>query len=317
MRSLSTYAQILGVTLLLGLLALTLAVYPRRQGGELPKMENRRGDFVVVACTPDNPIPLAPLDVVVVGKVIEIEPNELEVTHANAAPWEPRVTYRVAVVQIDERLLGASGITRLRVGFQANWPQLALKPGMEGCVALTRQSQADFYTQVNCIVEKQDARFPKVLRENRTLRRVTDDPVAALKAMELTDRFDAAKMLLEQYLRPRGSHRREPIPDEENKLILHLLLELPWKPIDGGYDREDGGTVPHRCVLWNMINPSEFGFERPMPVLPRPRELGVDVASNPEPSDPPADPDTLMDRATIKFLKENADKFKLKRFVQK
>ena len=317
MRSFATYAQVFAVVLVVALLALTLAVYPRRQVPEHSKKDARRGETVVVARTPDIPIPTAPLDTVVVGKVIEIEPDEIQVTHSNAAPWEPKVPYQVAVVQIEERLLGASGVTRLRVGFQANWQYLALKPGMEGCFALARQPQADFYTQVNHIAEKKTAGFAKVLAQYRILGRVMDDPVAALKAGDTVARFDAAKMLLERYRTPLASDRREPVPDEENKLIVALMVELPWKPPDGAFDRADGGMVPHRSVLWYMINPGECGFERPTPTLPKPREVGVDPPPKPERSDPPTDPDTLMDQATSKFLKDNADKIKLKRFVQR
>ena len=61
---------------------------------------------------------------------------------------------------------------------------------------------------------------------------------------------------------------------------------------------------PYRQVLWDKINPGEFGFKRPD--LPRHR-----------PGEPPADIFTPMDEATSKFLKEKGDKIKLKRFVQR
>src|SRR4051812_47404701 len=54
-------------------------------------------------------------DVVVVGKVVEIEPAVVEVAPFKGARPEQMVKYKVANVKIDDPLVGAGGITRVRV----------------------------------------------------------------------------------------------------------------------------------------------------------------------------------------------------------
>ena len=65
-----------------------------------------------------------------------------------------------------------------------------------------------------------------------------------------------------------------------------------------------GEMAPSRSALWYQINPNELGFKQPQPQPQRP-------------GDPPVDFNRVMDEATSKFLKENADKIKIKRFVAK
>ncbi len=223
-----------------------------------------------------------------------------------------KLRYKVAIVKIDARVLGASGITHVRVGFPGARPQMALEPGMEGCLALAAPSGTDFYPLINPITQKKDERFAGELERFTKMARTISDPVGALKAKDLGDRFDAAVILLRRYLAPYGGYsvpdglnpQRESIPDEENKLILALLAELPWKPPGGNYNRPDGGLVPHREALGWEIIAGEFGFRHPR-------------MSRQQLDDPAVTIDTLMDEATTRFLKENTDAIKLKRFVQK
>jgi len=269
-------------------------------------------------------------NVAVVAKVVEVEPDVVEVAPFRGAPKERMVRYKVAIMKIDDPLIGASGITRVRVGFPADASAvspgdggsgrpravtatvmigpaatgIALSAGMEGCFALAKHASADFYVLSSPPVQKKDPNFAKEVDRLKTYARAINDPVAALKAKELDQRFEAAQIILQSYLTPRGSNVREPVPDEENKLILGLMAELPWVPPGGNRVRADGRLIPHREVLWYRINPGELGFKRP--------EMPKRV-----PGDPPPDMNKIMDEATSKFLKENADKIKLKRFVQK
>jgi hypothetical protein len=270
-------------------------------------------------------------DVVVVGKVVELEPDTVTAAPYRGAPKEQLISYKVAHVKIEDRVRGASGVTQVRVGFPAEAPSLlgpggdlgrprrvitatpdagprstgvVLAPGLEGCFYLAKHPNADFYLLVGLPVQKKDPGYAKQVDRLKQVARVLDDPVEALRAKDLNERFEAAQMILQRYRTPRGSNLREPVPDEENNLIVALLTELPWVPADGKRTRPDGRMVPHREVLWYSINPSEFGFKRPE--IPKR-----------QPGDPPTNVSKLMDEATTKFLKENADKIKLKRFVQK
>jgi hypothetical protein len=262
--------------------------------------------------------------VVIVGKVVDVDRDEVEVAPFRGAPKERMLKYKVATLQIEDRVLGAGGITRIRVGFPADGrPTFAvtatvatvtdgvrptgavtLAAGTEGCFALAKHPNVDFYVVMGPPTYKKDPNFAKEVDKLKKYARTIDDPVAALKAKELSDRFDAAQIILQRYLIPQGSNKREPVPDDENKLLITLLKELPWVPADGKRTRADGKLVPHRAALWYSINPAEFGFKRP------------DAAKR-NPGDPPPNMDKLMEEATTKFLSENGDKIKLKRFVQK
>jgi hypothetical protein len=261
-----------------------------------------------------------PLNVVVVGKVVEFEPEAVEALPFRGAPREQAVKYKVANLKIEDAIHGTGGITRIRVGFPADdptggattapagpgWMFAAGPPaaGTEALFNLAKHPNADFYVVVGPSLSKKDPGFTREVDRLRKYARTIADPVAGLKANDLDDRFEAAQLLLQRYLIPQGRAAREPIPDEENKALIAVLTELPWLPADGRRTRPDGRTVPHRAALWFSVNPAEYGFKRPE--APK-RAAG----------DPPVDYDKLMEEATTKFLKEMGDKIKLKRFVQK
>ena len=269
------------------------------------------------------------LQVVVVGKVVEIEPAVVEVPPYRGAPKDRTVKYKVANLKIEDRVLGASGITRIRVGFPADaadagapgglaratvvatatrpylpTPGVSLQAGAEGCFLLAKHPTADFYILTSPLKRPKDPGYAKEVDRLKKTALAMNDPVAALKAKDLDDRFEAARIILSGYLVPRGSNMREAVPEEETKLIVALLKELPWNPPDGKRVRPDGRLVPHRSMLWHAINPGELGFKRP--AIPKR-----------QPGDPPVDFEKLMDEASAQFLKENGDKITLKRFVQK
>lgn len=278
---------------------------------------------------------VANADVVVVGKVTDVEAEPVAVSAYPGAKDE-KVLFKVAVLKIDEALLGGAGVTRIRVGFPADaaappppvgGPQpvgrpvggrirppamvVALEKGMEGVFFLTRHHDGDFYvTAGGPPLLAREKTYAKDLEQVKKATKTIDDPVAALKAKDVEDRFQAAQMVLQRYQSVRGGVRagrapaREPIPPEENKLIVALLQELPWMP-DASKPRTPADPVPpSRSALWYMINPQESGFKQPM-FPPR------------KPGDPPVDFNKIMDESTSNFLKENAEKITIKRFVVK
>jgi hypothetical protein len=245
--------------------------------------------------------------VVVVGKVIEVEKDPVEVGQYRGAPKDLKAKYKVAVVKIDERLVGGSGLTQFRVGFPADSaPALPALPGrgpatlaagQEGCFFLNPHFEGDFYVLASGgPLDKKAPNYTKEIAEIKKVAKILDDPVAALKAKELDDRFQAASVLLQRY-RANFSGKpssREPIPAEENKLILSLLQELPWQAKDG---------KPSRSALWYSIQPDLAGFKQP-PLAKR------------QPGDPPPEFNKIMDEATSGYLKENIDKIKIRGFTK-
>jgi len=275
-------------------------------------------------------------DVVVLGKVIEIENQTVEAAPAKGQPKDLKWTYKIAVVKIEEPLIGARGLTQLRVGFPSEGgapgavdvpaappggklgarpirqPQATLTDGMEGCFYLSRHDGGEFYIAarggVAQPVLRKDETYANKLEEVRKVVKVLDEPVAALKAKELDDRFLAAYVILQRnaYSDTRTGRlpAREPIPAEENKLILALMAELPWQPDRTKPIAASDPVAPSRSALWNLIYRADLaGFKQPSTA----RKAG----------DPPVDINKIMDDATAAYLKDNMDKIKIKRFADK
>ena len=110
----------------------------------------------------------AEAEVVVLGKVTEIEKDAVEATPYAGAPKEQKLSYKIVVLKIDAALIGGQGLTQIRVGFSADAPvggieeqdglirrggrrgysgggAVALTAGQEGCFFLTPHHDGDFY----------------------------------------------------------------------------------------------------------------------------------------------------------------------------
>ena len=296
-----------------------------------------RAKAIAIAVPQTPAAQAANADAVVVGTVTEVGAEPVEVTAFPGAPKDAKMSFKVAVVKVDTALMGAGGVTRFRVGFPSDAPvaggapgepvrpggpvpiggrgrrpgrvtTVALTAGMEGCFVLTRHHEGDFYTLVGPPLLKKADDYAKELDRVKVVVKAIDDPVTALKAKDMESRFRAAQAILQRYqtargLRPGRPPAREPIPEEENKLLVALLKELPWMPKvppDGGPE----AAAPSRSALWYLANPAESGYKDP--VIPA-QPAGA----------PPVDYNKIMDDATTKFLTESADKIKIKRFVSK
>jgi len=263
-------------------------------------------------------------DLVVVGHVAEIEKDAVDGPAYAGAPKDQKATYKVAVVKIDDRLIGAAGLTQLRVGFPADAPAavppvdpaaggrvparvarlggrgaVALTAGLEGCFMLDLLPGADFYvlSGYGAPLDKKGEGYAKQLEAVRKVAKAIDDPVAALKAKDLDDRFLAAHALLTRYQKGAGRPGAElgaPVSAEENRLLLDLMLELPWQPKSDAVPKVEGEPPPSRAALWPLIRPNVLGFRPPKAV-------------------PGEDANKRMDEATAAFLKDNRDRIKIKK----
>jgi hypothetical protein len=275
-------------------------------------------------------------EMIVIGKVTEIEKDTVEYSPSKDAG---KIAYKIAVIKIEESVMGATGLTQLRVGFldaPAAGPQVgggvgivgggnvAVRPlpariggnvtltsGQEACFFLNQLPGAEFYvlTNFSTPLNKKDEGYAKQLEDVKKVAKVIEEPVKALKAKDVKERFEAAQTILQRYNQPRGvkpgeTPKREPIPAEENKLIVDLLLELPWAAKNDIPRTGSDPVPPSRSGLWYMIQPNELGYKQP--VFPKVE------AGKPRP-----DYNKIQDDATTKFLTENKDKIKITRFVSK
>jgi hypothetical protein len=275
-------------------------------------------------------------DVVIVGKVVEIEKDTVEATPFKGAPKEQKQAYKIAIVKLEDSIIGGKGLTQFRVGFPdgaaagpagepgpgpgVGGPAVKLRPirgrgpvaltaGQEGVFFLSQHHDGDFYIlAMNGTappLNAKDENYKKQLEEVKKIAKTLDDPVAALKAKDVNDRFQAAQLLLQRYQinRTGGVASREAIPADENKLILALLTELPWQPKETEPRTGSDPVPPSRSALWYMVQQDMTGYKQPaFPVQ--------------KPGDPPVDFNKIMDDATTNYLKDNIDKIKLKRFAK-
>lgn len=240
---------------------------------------------------------------VIVGKIVEVEKESLA---AEPYPYAAGTSdYKMVTVKIGERLLGASGITQVRVGFapmnlgprrgRIELEGLKTEVGTEACFFLVPHSSGDFFVPVPWAtpLDVSTKAYAEQLAEVKKVTSVIADPLDALKSKDADARAFAVRILLNRYRSApygfgKGEIKQEPIPLEESKLILSAMAEMPWVPDAKGNARSS---------VWQQLNLTlADGFTAPL------------AAAG-------ADANKLMDEATLKWLEANKEKYRVKRFV--
>jgi hypothetical protein len=209
------------------------------------------------------PIPkrIALADCVVRGKIVEIEKKPLR----ERADDEER-EYRVHLVKIDENLLGADGLTHLRLGTSCSDPRhdpeaaAELHEGDEVCLFLAVHAREALYLPVmqGVVVKRPDDKFyERQLEQVRRAARLLKEPNAGLQSKDADDRFLTAAMLLERY-RPEGAYVKQTaaIDAEQSRLILRALRDADWKR-----ERGDGAYVDYSFTRLGLT--MKDGWQRP------------------------------------------------------
>ena len=257
-------------------------------------------------------------EVVIVGKVVEIEK---EITKASSNPGvKDKVDYHVAVVKVSEAIQGAKGLTTVRVGWMPSprlggpaidqpaiqpirrpplqQAQVSLTEGQEGCFFLSKHHDGDFYVmqQGGSPLDKKAADFDKQLTSVKKLMKAFEDPKTALIAKDVAERQFTACMLIQKYRTypqvntPNAKVVQEPIDAEESKLILQALSEMEW----GKFDQATGTGLQN---VWYQIGVQpKDGWTQPKVVQ------GQNFQQ-------------VMGAAVSKWLKENAEKYRIQRQV--
>src|SRR5262249_42213960 len=144
---------------------------------------------------------VATSDVVVVGKVLRLEEKPVS---AKPYPTSPMpIDYTIAVVQIQEGLLGADKMKEVRVGFivpkNVPNPGPAIRPigpragniqlvkDQEYALFLTKHADGDFYTAVNYfdVIQKNNPTFAKDMEQARKQAKLIADPMGSLKSKDV------------------------------------------------------------------------------------------------------------------------------------
>jgi len=183
---------------------------------------------------------LAVADCVVVGSVVGIEDKDVE---AAAAPGQPKVNYRIALVKVSEGLLGAKDLKTVRVGFvppppaggvrPPGYPPIELTNGQQGLFLLTKHPEQSFYVTAGYFdfIAKEGGDFDKQVALVKRCVKLLEEPLTGLQAKSADDRFYTAALLLTRYRAPRlgvANPKTEAVDAKESKLILAALEEADW-----------------------------------------------------------------------------------------
>jgi hypothetical protein len=196
----------------------------------------------LVMAPPPGPSRVARADMVVLGRIVAHEDKDIEVMLPGGTD---KVTYRIAVLKVNEGLRGAKDAKMLRIAFtppDPNQPPIIggggrvnLDVGRDGLFLLDRQPNQN-YCQTPMwfnVVSSDDPSFAKQVKETRAACKLLDNPRAGLASAKANERFLAAALMIYQYRTPPralppAEAKQEPIDAEESKLILKALQEANW-----------------------------------------------------------------------------------------
>ncbi len=254
------------------------------------------------------PIPqrVAESDAVVVGKVTAFGDK---LVNAKSIFGDSKVDYQIAVVRVEDAFLGAKD-AEIKVGFVPppppvvpapgpgpiriikRYPQFKLVLDQEACLFLVKHPTEDFYVGVHyydVINKTGDANFVKSMDEVRRAAKLLADPAAGFKSKEADDHFLTAAILIMRYRTRRvgGPDKTELIDAGQSKQILGALAEADWAPKVGG---PFGFRLTPQSVFYRLGLTPKDGWTQPK------------------------DYKQTADEAK-KWLKDNADKYRIERFV--
>lgn len=258
------------------------------------------------------PVPLsqrvATADCIIVGKVVGF--GEKTISAAPHPGATNKVDYQIAIVQVETVILGAKEMKEIRVGFVPpmapaggagggvrphirRLPQVSFTLNQEACLFLTKHPEGDFFTAPAyfSVLNKQgNSNFAKELDEVKHCAELLADPKAGLGAKDKRDRLLTAGMLIGHYRQRRPAAvqpKTEAIDTELSKKILRTLSDADWN-----------------------VRPGRPGAFQLTP-------QGIFAQLNLTPRDgwtPPKDFKQFPDAAK-KWLKDNADSYRIRRFV--
>jgi len=243
---------------------------------------------------------------IITGKVKSVEEKTVSALPYPGAPNKEEFT--VVLVDVDEGLVGAKGVTRIRLGYQAPAvvnPGGGIRPpirrraltfsvGQEGAFFLQKHPDEDFFIVSNMFgySDKKTPNYDKELENLRRCVKLLDSGAEGLKSKEAADRLLTAQLLLGRYRSARfgaidpAKQKTEPINAEESKLILETLANADWTA-------PDEATGASAQAAFFRLGLTEKDGWKPV-AFKAPNDL----------------PD-----AAKKWLKENAGTYRIQRFV--
>jgi hypothetical protein len=286
-------------TLLAGLLGLSAAALLAARAPAQAKM--------MMIAPPPLAQRVATADAVVVGKVTGFA--DKAVAAVRYPGGTDMVNYQIALVKVEDAVLGVKDTKTVRVGFLPpappapaggpgfrppirRYPQANLTLNQEACLFLTKHPAGDFYVLAayyDVLNKTGNPAFEKEVAEVRRCAKLLADPKAGLRSAKKDDRTDTAVMLVARYRNQRWyagkPPKAEPIDAAQSKAILKALADADW----------------------TLTNPRQAQTS-PQAMFNR---LGLTAKDG---WAPPRDAKRYADEAKA-WLKDHADSYRIQRFV--
>lgn len=227
---------------------------------------------------------VAKANTVVIGTVTSIEEKGVAIDGAE---------YKVAIVKVKDAVKGAKDQTHLRVAFlpNARFPAHGVQKDLDVILFLNPvKGQPHFTTRMYYdVVNKTSPAWDKEVAATKACAAVAADPDKFLKDGTPEEKLLAAALLVLQYRDPSETNGKQaPIAAAQSKAILTILADADWTKQDS-----EGPLGP--------LNAQQLFFR-----------LGATPADG---WTPPQNFETLQTEAK-KWLKANADKFVVKKFLR-
>jgi hypothetical protein len=270
-----------------------------------------------------NPIIITELvgeaDTIIVGKVTKVQNKLIKVLPTRRAP--KKEAYQLVEVTVLEAIQGAKGLTSLQIGVRCAESKLpngkpfvyvTLVKGQEACFFLTRHQGGKFYELglSNIIRKELNPSFDKDLALTKNCVQLLAAADKSLKSKLAENRILTAAMLIRQYRGPapflwdtkvagKKTPKEEPISAEQSKLILHALMEADWS-----LAKEPSASPNHPATLFRRLGlTAKDGWKlKQKRVNPLDGRAGYQTHLE-------------LTRAAKKWLKANADTYRIKRIV--
>jgi hypothetical protein len=202
------------------------------------------------------------------------------------------IEYKLAVVKVNEAFRGAKGLTHMRVAFlpATRFPVNSIQKDTDVLLFLSpAKGQTFFKTRMYYdVVNKTSPRWAREVEQTRACAQALENADRLLKEGKPEERSLAAAMLLLQYRSQKGATKvGDAVDATQSKAILLTLADSDWA-------RQDPDSPLGTMAGRNLFN-----------LLSLTRADGWN---------PPEDFEKF-DGAAKKWLKDNADKFTLKKLV--
>jgi hypothetical protein len=253
---------------------------------------------------------VATADCVVIGTVTSLEAKTVKAPRF--ANDKDGAEYTIAVIKIEKGYLGAKDLTHIRVGFipppppvnpmnpgtgpvigpiRRPIPQLNLVKDQQICLFLSRHPQGgDFYVAPAYydFIDPKNANFAKDKEEIEKAAKLLASAKEGLESKNATERFDTAALLVAKYRTAKmgiGAAKQEPIDAKESKLILEAIANAEW-----AVQPMVPFALTPQTVFFRLGLTEKDGWKQPM-----------DFKQMPD--------------AAKKWLKDNADTYRIQKFV--